>query len=202
MDAALHGVAALTGSPEVIAGEGDRLDAARAAQGDIPAFERLYRKHAPRIHTLARRMMGPDHADEMAQDVFIRVWEKLGTFRGESAFGTWLYRLALNLIFERRAALGVRRGREQTGEEAFSHLSTQPASSDLGMDFEAAISKLPDGAREIFVLHDIEGYKHREIARMLHISSGTSKGQLHRARMILREHLGHWMGHHDERPVD
>lgn len=160
-----------------------------AASGDAAAFERLYRAHAARIHTLARRMMGPDEADEATQDVFVRAWEKLKTFRGESAFGTWLHRLAVNLILGRRASAATRRDRFREDETAMESAAARRSTPELAMDFDAAIGRLPDGARQIFVLFDVEGYRHEEIAELLGISAGTSKSQLHRARMILREHL-------------
>jgi RNA polymerase sigma-70 factor (ECF subfamily) len=162
---------------------------ARAASGDLHAFEELYAVHLPRVHSLVRRMTGGRDSDELTQDVFVRVWQKLGTFRGDSAFGTWLHRLAVNVVIEKFRADTLRRQRLHDGEEIFDTLPAPPRSGELSMDFEAALEKLPDGAREIFVLHDIEGHKHHEIATLLGISSGTSKAQLHRARMMLRRHL-------------
>lgn len=164
-------------------------DAALAAAGDTGAFERLYHAHVARIHSLARRMAGPEAADELAQDVFVRAWQKLGTFRGDAAFGTWLYRLAVNLILGWRAQSGVRRSRFLESDTLESHPAARSARPDLRVDFETAIERLPAGARKVFVLHDVEGYRHEEIARMLAINVGTSKSQLHRARMILRRHL-------------
>ncbi len=134
-------------------------------------------------------MTGGRDADELTQDIFVRVWQKLGSFRGDSAFGTWLHRLAVNVVIERFRTDTARRQRLIDGEAIFETLSTPPRRRDISMDFEAALEKLPDGAREIFVLHDVEGYKHTEIAALLGISSGTSKAQLHRARMMLRKHL-------------
>jgi RNA polymerase sigma-70 factor (ECF subfamily) len=134
-------------------------------------------------------MAGGRDADELTQDVFVRVWQKLGSFRGESSFTTWLHRLAVNVVIERFRAETARRQRLHDGEEIFETLSGPNASRDLPMDFDAALEKLPDGAREIFVLHDVEGYKHHEIGSLLGISPGTSKAQLHRARMMLRQHL-------------
>jgi len=165
-------------------------DVALAASGDIRAFERLYRAHLPKVHSLVRRMAGGRDTDELTQDVFVRVWQKLGSFRGESAFGTWLHRLGVNVVIERFRTETLRRQRYHDGEEIFEVLPARASSGDLSMDFEAALTKLPDGAREIFVLHDVEGYKHKEIAALLEISAGTSKAQLHRARMMLRRHLG------------
>jgi RNA polymerase sigma-70 factor (ECF subfamily) len=175
--------------PEAVPARADAADAALAAAGDTKAFERLYRGHAGRVHGLARRMVGPDHADELTQEVFVRVWQKLGTFRGESAFGTWLHRVAVNVILGRRSTLKVERERYQDPETAFETLAGPPGSKETRLDFEAAIGHLPKGARTVFVLHDVEGFKHQEIAGMLGITSGTSKAQLHRARMVLRRHL-------------
>jgi RNA polymerase sigma-70 factor (ECF subfamily) len=165
-------------------------DVARAAAGDVRAFEELYRAHLPRVHSLVRRMRAGRDADELTQDVFVRLWQKLGTFRGDSSFTTWLHRLAVNVVIERFRTDKVRRARLHDGEDIFETLPGPAQTRDLGMDFEAALEKLPDGAREIFVLHDMEGHKHHEIATMLEISAGTSKAQLHRARMMLRKHLG------------
>lgn len=165
-------------------------DVARAAAGDAGAFEAVYRTHLPRVHSLVRRMTAGRDADELTQDVFVRLWQKLGTFRGDSSFTTWLHRLAVNVVIERFRTDQVRRARMHDGEDIFEVLPGPAQSRDLGMDFEAALEKLPDGAREIFVLHDVEGYKHHEIATLLEISAGTSKAQLHRARMMLRKHLG------------
>jgi RNA polymerase sigma-70 factor (ECF subfamily) len=165
-------------------------DVARAAKGDVQAFERLYRTHLPRVHSLVRRMTAGRDADELTQDVFVRVWQKLGTFRGDSAFGTWLHRLSVNVVIERFRTDTARRQRLHDGEAIFDTIAAPMRSGDLSMDFETALAKLPDGAREIFVLHDVEGYKHHEIATLLEISAGTSKAQLHRARMMLRRHLG------------
>lgn len=168
----------------------DRADAARAAAGDVQAFERLYHLHLPRIHGLVRRMTGGQEAEDITQDVFVRAWRKLGTFRGEAGFGTWLYRLAVNVVVERRRTEASRRTRFPEQPDATEDLSVRPNAPDARMDFEFALLRLPPGAREIFVLHDVEGYKHGEIAQLLDISVGTSKAQLHRARMMLRRHLG------------
>ena len=165
-------------------------DVARAAQGDASAFERLYRTHVARIHSLTRRMLGPHEADEVTQDVFVRTWQKLGQFRGDSAFGTWLHRLAVNVVIERRRTFAIQRERISDDQTALDFATVGPARADLTLDFEAAIEQLPPGAREIFVLHDVEGYKHREIGSMLDITTGTSKRQLHRARMLMRKYLG------------
>jgi len=169
--------------------DAEAADAALAASGDASAFERLYRAHVARIHTLARRMTSAEDADELTQDVFVRAWEKLSTFRGDSAFGTWLYRLAVNALLGRRAAIGRNRERLRSGDEALAYLPSRSATPDLTVDFEVAIERLPEGAKQVFVLHDVEGYKHKEIAEMLGVTDGTSKAQLHRARMALRQYV-------------
>src|SRR5437588_12748960 len=165
-------------------------DVAAAAGGDSSAFERLYRTHVARIHSLARRMLGTSEADEVTQDIFVRTWQKLGQFRGDSAFSTWLHRLAVNVVIERRRSFAIQRERMSDDPTALDFVTVGPERADLTVDFEHAIERLPPGAREIFTLHDVEGYKHREIAGMLEITTGTSKRQLHRARMLMRKHLG------------
>jgi RNA polymerase sigma-70 factor (ECF subfamily) len=143
------------------------------------------------VFNLARRMAGPEAADELAQDVFVRAWQKLGTFRGESSFATWLHRLAVNVIVERFRTLGTQRDRFLADGETVLEFTASERTShyDLGMDLQAAIDRLPQGAKAVFVLHDVEGYKHEEIGEMLGVSPGTSKSQLHRARQTLRGHL-------------
>lgn len=164
-------------------------DVALAAAGDVSAFERVYYAHLPRVHRLVRRMAGGRDTDELTQDVFVRVWQKLGSFRGDSAFSTWLHRLAVNVVIERFRSETARRQRLRDGDDIFDTIAAPARSRDLSMDLETALTTLPDGAREIFVLHDVEGYKHHEIASLLDISAGTSKAQLHRARMMLRRQL-------------
>ena len=170
------------------AGE-DASDVAAAASGDVRAFERVYRRHVARIHTTAARMLGAEEADDATQDVFVRAWQRLGQFRGDSRFGTWLFRLALNVILSRREVVATRARRHVDDAELVDTLSTPSGSPELGVDFETAMQRLPPGMRQIFVLHDIEGYKHDEIAAMLGIAQGTSKSQLHRVRMMLRRYL-------------
>jgi RNA polymerase sigma-70 factor (ECF subfamily) len=164
-------------------------DAALAATGDAEAFERLYRTHVARVHTLARRMVDEDAADDLTQEVFIRAWQKLGTFKGRSTFSTWLHRLAVNLILSRRKTLVRHRDRHVVGDGVFETMSGHLTPAGLSMDLEVAMGHLPDGAKRVFVLYDVEGYGHDEIAQSMGISVGTSKSQLHRARMLLRRHL-------------
>jgi len=170
-------------------GESDAADVALAVAGDQLAFERLYRLHVARIHSLARRMVGGEgDPDELTQDVFVRAWERLKTFRGEAAFGTWLHRLAVNVILNwRRSEAGARRWIEAGAETDFLE-GTHRSGAD-SLDLESAMARLPRGARQVFVLHDVEGFKHEEIATMTGVTPGTSKAQLHRARMLLRAYL-------------
>jgi RNA polymerase sigma-70 factor (ECF subfamily) len=162
----------------------------RAQQGDPSAFRELYESHVGRVYALCVRLAGRrEEAEEHTQDVFVRAWERLATFRGESAFSTWLHRLAVNEVLQSRRASGRRAARITLVEDPASlEGATMPAvpSSDLSQ----AIAALPEGARTIFVLHDVEGYQHEEIGRMLGIADGTSKAQLFRARRLLRERLG------------
>src|SRR5216110_348255 len=123
-------------------------DVAMAADGDASAFERLYRTHVARIHGLARRMLSSVEADEVTQDIFVRTWQKLCQFRGESAFGTWLHRLAVNVIIERRRSFAIQRERMTDDPAALDLLTVAPARADLKVDFETAIDQLPPGARE------------------------------------------------------
>ena len=183
------GARTLNQDPETASADADAVDATLAASGDTQAFERIYRRHVTRISNLARRMLGGEDPDEMTQEIFVRTWRKLGTFRGESAFSTWLHRLAVNLILGRRQAFGLYRRRHEESGDALDSLPTRPAPPERGIDFEAAMLRLPQGARQVFVLHDVEGYRHEEIAGMLAISAGTSKSQLHHARMALRRYL-------------
>src|SRR2546428_4266759 len=190
MELTTPGVATLRRDPDQRAlRDAETADAALAASGDGRAFERLYRTHVARVHSLVRRMVGPDHADDIAQDVFVRAWTKLGTFRGEAAFGTWLHRLAVNVILARRTSLGTERSRFDDRDGALETVSSRHADAGLSLDFEDAIGRLPDGARQVFVLHDVAGYKHEEIAVMLGVVPRTSELQLHHARMALRRHL-------------
>lgn len=167
----------------------EAADVAAAANGDTAAFERLYRAHEGRVYSLACRLAGSEAADELTQDVFVRAWQKLDTFRAEARFGSWLYRLAVNVIYGRLRKRSTRRKRFVDSELSLARARARRDAAEIRMDFDVAIEQLPDGAREVFVLHDVEGYKHREIAEMVGITAGTSKSQLHRARMILREHL-------------
>jgi RNA polymerase sigma-70 factor (ECF subfamily) len=171
---------------------GDSTDVALAAAGDRQAFERLYRMHANRVFSLCARMSGSrTQGEELTQDVFVRTWEKLPQFRGESAFSTWLHRLAVNVVLNARKSEGKQASRmdqSDVEDERFDEVARAPLHIER-MDLANAIAGLPAGARKVFVLHDVEGYKHEEIAVMMGITSGGSKAQLHRARLLLREAL-------------
>ena len=162
---------------------------ARAIAGDTTAFERLYRAHVPRILALTRRMAGADRADELTQDVFVRAWQKLALFRGESSLATWLHRIAVNVVLERRRRPERREEsiEEMTDVDEQWNLDTPVETAEL----EAAIESLPSGARDVLVLSGIYGYDHAETAKMLGIAIGTCKAQLHRARALMRERIEH-----------
>lgn len=169
-------------------------DVARSAAGDRSAFEQLYRAHLQHVYSLCVRMTGDrTRAEELTQDVFVRAWEKLSSFRGESAFSTWLHRLTVNVVLNERRVDGRDRGRmvstddEEEGAASASS-SAQPLHAEK-MDLERAIAKLPRGARQVFVLHEVEGFTHEEIGTMLGVTAGGCKAQLHRARLLLREAL-------------
>ena len=176
--------------------DGGAADVARAAAGDRRAFERLYRSHVRRVFSVCARMCGDrERAEELTQDVFVRAWEKLPQFRGESAFGTWIHRVAVNVVLnDRKTAIRERSraapdaGSDDEDPEARYGANAPPSHVDR-LDLEAAIAQLPPGARKVFVLHDVEGYKHEEIAEMLGVTTGGTKAQLHRARLLLREAL-------------
>ena len=163
---------------------------ADAQGGDERAFASLYQAHSGRVYGLALRLTSdPVAARELLQDVFVRAWERLGTFRGESAFGSWLHRLTVNLAITARRTEVRRLHRVGDASELPPDGGATPGTSGNDLDLERAIAALPAGARMVFVLHDVEGYTHEEIARAAGIAVGTSKAQLFRARRLLREAL-------------
>ncbi len=166
-------------------------DVRLAASGDRHAFERLYRDNLNRVYAVCVRMCGDrTRAEELAQDAFVRAWERLPQFRGESAFSTWLHRLTVNVVLEAQRSERRNRARTESDEvldEAPPIMRREHHAEK--MDLAVAIAALPPGARAVFALHDVEGYKHEEIAEMLDITAGGSKAQLHRARRLLREAL-------------
>jgi len=163
----------------------------RAARGEVEAFEELYRENVGRIYLLCLRMCGdPSLAEELAQEAFIRAWQNLGSFRGDSAFSTWLHRVTVNVVLGDRRSTARREARvKPAGEDLPVDLSVPEPSPGQALDLERSIAALPDGARTVFVLHDVEGYRHKEIARLTGVAEGTSKAQLHRARKLLRKAL-------------
>ena len=165
----------------------------KSAAGDTSAFEELYHRHFRRVYALCLRMMGnPTEAEDMTQDVFLQLYNKIGMFRGESAFTTWLHRMTVNQVLmhfrkkstrsellteEGETPVQIVKGTENPG--------TAPVIDRIGL--ENALKQLPTGYRTVFVLHDVEGYEHYEIAEMLGIAEGPSKSQLHKARLKLRQ---------------
>ena len=185
--------------------DGERALASRASAGDERAFEQLYHAHAGRVFALCLRMSGSrQRAAELTQDVFVHVWQRLGTWRGESALASWIYRLTVNLVLSTARGEQRRRKHEVSDEmddaphtthnaepmtrsdtSAESGAVTRPVSVEDSIDLERAIAALPAGARTVFVLHDVEGYRHDEIAKMTDTAEGTCRAQLHRARKLL-----------------
>ncbi len=177
--------------PNVRAGVADTDDVRAAAAGDGMAFRRLYQLHVGRIHGAVYRLAGYDRAraEDLTQEAFIRAWQKLPSFRHESAFGTWLYRLAINV-----ALMDLRARRSDpvnmVDDEHLPEYGQSPFCAAERTELERAIGQLPPRARAVLVLHDIEGWRHTEISNELDMAVGTSKAQLHRARGLLRKALG------------
>jgi len=161
----------------------------QARNGDVSAFEKLYRANIDRVYALCLRMTAnAAEAEDAAQDAFIQAWQQLPKFRGDSAFGTWLHRVAVNAVLGRMR----KSRRERDRVDAVIDISPMPESigddADL-RDLEKAMDSLPSGARHVFVLHAVYGYSHDETGEMLGIATGTSKAQLHRARRLLAAQL-------------
>jgi RNA polymerase sigma-70 factor (ECF subfamily) len=165
--------------------------AARAGAGDRQAFDALYARCVGRVYAICLRMSGDTgEAERLTQDVFVRVWRKLGGFRGESRFTSWLHRLAVNEVLQSRRTDSRRLQRvEPTDDLVLQDAPAHAAPPGLRLDLERAVAGLPPGARHVLVLFDIEGYSQEEIGRMLGIAVGTVKAQLHRARRLLRDRL-------------
>jgi RNA polymerase sigma-70 factor (ECF subfamily) len=163
----------------------------RAQAGDTGAFEAIYRRLVGRIYALCLRMSrDPQKAEELTQDVFVRVWERMGSFRGDSQFSTWAHRLAVNVVLQAGRATGRRESREHLVEDPEEYLGrVRLEMPGTRVDIERAIAALPEGARTVLVLRDIEGYKYDEIAEMQGVALGTVKAQIHRARRMMREKL-------------
>jgi len=166
---------------------------ASAVRGDCSAFEQLYRRHRDRIYGLLWRLCGGDAAlaEDLLQEAFIRAWQKLDSFRGDSQFGTWLHKLSANVALSDRRSRIRRMSRETELSETAERGATGDRDVYAGqrMDLEKAIARLPERARTVLVLYDIEGYSHAEVAEISGMAEGSSKAQLHRARNLVREEL-------------
>jgi RNA polymerase sigma-70 factor (ECF subfamily) len=178
---------------------------ARAQQGDEAAFQALFHTHKRRVYSLCLRMTGDTaEAEDLAQEAFLQLFRKISTFRGESAFTTWLHRLVVNVVLMHLR----RKGLQQVSLDEVDSTQEEPVKRDYGDDdrrligsidrvsLDRAIATLPQGYRTVFVLHDVEGYEHNEIAQIMDCSIGNSKSQLHKARLKLREHLRRERGKH------
>jgi RNA polymerase sigma-70 factor (ECF subfamily) len=180
-----------------IAGEAEAIEAAK--NGDPDAFSKLYALHKRRVYTLCLRMLGNvSEAEDMTQEAFLHLFRKLGSFRGESAFSTWLHRLTVNLVLMHLRKKGlnlvsleetISPTEEDAPKRDFGSRDPMLAGSVDRVALERAVASLPPGYRMVFVLHDVEGFEHNEIATMLDCSTGNSKSQLHKARLKLRELL-------------
>ncbi|HEY0385287.1 MAG TPA: RNA polymerase sigma factor [Pyrinomonadaceae bacterium] len=175
--------------------ETDFALAQKSAAGDTAAFEELYRRHFRRVYALCLRMTSdPVLAEDLTQDVFIQLFNKIGSFRGDSAFTTWLHRMTVNQVlmyFRKRSTKSeLTSGDDETPDQIVKGTENPNAMPVVDrIALEKAIGQLPPGYRSVFILHDVEGYEHEEIARMLGVAEGTSKSQLHKARLKLRNYL-------------
>ena len=168
----------------------------RAKAADVDSFEALYREHAGRVYALCLRLTAnPDEARELTQDTFVRAWEALPQFRGDANITTWLHRIAVNAMLMQRRSTQRRTSRVSLADDdgddmdAMQRGSVAPADIGSAIDLERAIATLPPGVRRAFVMHDVEGYSHEEIARMTGLATGTLRAQLHRARQLLIQRL-------------
>ncbi|MCU0255305.1 MAG: RNA polymerase sigma factor [Vicinamibacterales bacterium] len=168
--------------------------AARLRAGDTRAYEELYRRHGPRLYNLAYRMLGQAaDAEDLLQETFLQVFRRIDSFKGDAALGTWLYRLAMNLCLDRLRSKAGRADRQTSSVEDIREwrlAGRGPLDGHVGrIDLERAIARLPDACRAAFLLHDVEGFEHQEVGRMLGVSDGTSKSQVHKARLRIRAFL-------------
>ena len=167
--------------------------ASRLREGDVTAYEELYRRHGARLYNLAYRMLGQAaDAEDLLQETFLQVFRRIDTFKGEAAFGTWLYRMAMNLCLDRLRSKAGKTDRQTTSIEdvrEYRLAGRGPLDSVKRLDLERAIARLPDACRAAFLLHDVEGFEHQEVGRLLGVSDGTSKSQVHKARMRIRAFL-------------
>jgi RNA polymerase sigma-70 factor (ECF subfamily) len=164
--------------------------ARRAADGDMVAFEEIYRLHQRRVYSLCLRMtQNTAESEDLTQEVFVHLFKTISSFRGESHFTTWLHRMTVNQVLMHFRRRKRRKTESLTDGETFMAVATRdagvtPSADALALD--AAVEQLPPGYRAVFILHDVEGYEHEEIARLLGCAAGTSKSQLHKARLKLR----------------
>jgi RNA polymerase sigma-70 factor (ECF subfamily) len=198
-------IESMTAVPPIDGGSDRESDAAlieRARSGDVAAFEHVYRREVGRVYALCLRMTADaGRARELTQSVFVRAWDRLASFRGDSQLSSWLHRIAVNEVLIEARTDRRRRARVVLAEDhavesggavedapAYSGV-TMPVDTESRIDLERAIAMLPPGARTVFVLHDVEGYRHEEISRMTGSAEGTLRAQLHRARKLLMEAL-------------
>ncbi len=173
----------------------------RASEGDARAVRSLYDRYSPRVYAVVRRIAGDDHtAQDYAQETWVRAIRALPTFRGESRFSTWLHRIAVNAALQARRREGTRQDREVPIPDAVPARSP-PGDPLLAQRLEEALDRLPERMRRVLILHDVEGYTHRDIGEMMGVTAGTSKSQLFKARAKMRQWLGsvHEPGHEQER---
>ncbi len=181
---------------EGVRGDESRL-VARCLAGEADAFREMYDGHATRLYNLASRMVGsPTEAEDLLQEIFLQAFRKLSSYKGESALGTWLYRLAVNLCLDRirskqgkmdRATVAIE---DERGEVVVPGVQRRADSVVERLDLERAIAQLPASYKAAFLLHDVEGFEHHEIGDILGIAEGTSKSLVHKARLRLRAFLG------------
>jgi RNA polymerase sigma-70 factor, ECF subfamily len=167
----------------------DRDLAARCLAGDMEAFESIYRQHASRLYSVACRIAGsPEDGEDLLQEIFLQAHRKMGSFKGDSSLGTWLYRLAVNhcLDFVRSRRARMSRLTDSLDAETAIEPTARRDTPIARLDLDRALERLPDGCREAFVLHDVEGFEHKEVAELLGIAEGTSKSQVFKARLKLR----------------
>ncbi|MBC8366670.1 sigma-70 family RNA polymerase sigma factor [bacterium] len=173
----------------------------RCRAGDTEAFEKIFRLHQGRIFAVCLRMTAdPDKAESLTQDTFVRSWQKLESYRGDGPFGGWIRRVAVNTVldFTRRESRQQKRFRNSSSEdETYEQEAMNCGSAEDRIDLERAVASLPEGARTAFVLHDVEGFRHKEIAEMTGLAVGTIKAQLHRARKLLMDRLSDQEGRRD-----
>ena len=190
-------IAAMPSPPPPADRDVERSLVSRAQRGDVGAFETLYRANAPRVFALSLRLTGSRaEATELTQDVFVHAWQRLTSFRGDAAFASWLHRIAINTLFmsarsEHRRAARIRFAADEREDDLAPVEQGSIPAVDVAqaVDLERAIAALPPGARRVFVLHDVLGYRHDEIARLTGLAEGTLRAQLHRARRLLMEAL-------------